>query len=97
MELPRRDAPPLPSSAAPHDILDLGRRTCSAPRVQRISGGVVVPLAARLSPLTTNEAIEKGSAPFYRRMTGAGVEGSLTNWRILTVPPGGQNGALTCR
>ena len=32
-----------------------------------------VPLAARFSPLTTNEAIEKGSAAFYRRMSGAGV------------------------
>ena len=34
------------STAAPHDILDLGRCNCSAPKAQGISGGVLVPLAA---------------------------------------------------
>jgi hypothetical protein len=43
----------VPSAAAPHDILDLGRCNCNASKAQGISGGVVAPLAARLSPLTT--------------------------------------------
>ena len=64
--------------AAPHDILNLGRCTCNVPKAPGISGGVVVPLAARLSPLTTNEAIEKGAA-FYRPSTSATFRPPSTN------------------